>query len=150
MKIRDGLTPGEWLRVSGMTFTVVSLNVVGWGMLALALGHHYRISKTEVFGVGTGILAYTLGMRHAFDADHIAAIDNTTRKLVNEGKRPLSVGFFFISRALLGRVRPGGVLELRHPLPRQRREQRTTPRCTGRRGSSAPRSRARSSTSSPP
>ena len=46
-------------------------------------------------GVGTGVLAYTLGMRHAFDADHISAIDNTTRKLVNEGKRPLSVGFFF-------------------------------------------------------
>ena len=45
--------------------------------------------------MGTGILAYTLGMRHAFDADHIAAIDNTTRKLINEGKRPLSVGFFF-------------------------------------------------------
>ena len=95
LKIRDGLTPSEWLRVSGMTVAVVGLHVVGWGMLALALGHHYRISKTEVFGVGTGILAYTLGMRHAFDADHIAAIDNTTRKLVNEGKRPLSTGFFF-------------------------------------------------------
>ncbi len=95
LKIRNGLTPSEWLRVSGMTVAVVGLHVVGWGMLALALGHHYRISKTEVFGVGTGILAYTLGMRHAFDADHIAAIDNTTRKLVNEGKRPLSTGFFF-------------------------------------------------------
>jgi high-affinity nickel-transport protein len=95
VKIRDGLTPSEWVRVGTMAFTVVSLHVLGWGMLALALGHDYRISKTEVFGVGTGILAYTLGMRHAFDADHIAAIDNTTRKLVNEDKRPLSVGFFF-------------------------------------------------------
>jgi len=95
LKIRNGLTPSEWFRVSGMATTVVGLHVIGWGMLALALGHHYRISKTEVFGVGTGILAYTLGMRHAFDADHIAAIDNTTRKLVNEGKRPLSTGFFF-------------------------------------------------------
>ena len=64
-------------------------------MLAAALGGHYHIGKTTVFGVGTGALAYTLGMRHAFDADHIAAIDNTTRKLVGEGKRPLSVGFFF-------------------------------------------------------
>jgi high-affinity nickel-transport protein len=64
-------------------------------MLASALSGHYHITKTEVFGVGTGILAYTLGMRHAFDADHIAAIDNTTRKLVSEGKRPLSTGFFF-------------------------------------------------------
>ncbi len=95
VKIRDGLTPSEWLRVSGMLFTVVSLNVVGWGLLTLALGHHYHVSKSQIFGVGTGILAYTLGMRHAFDADHIAAIDNTTRKLVNEDKRPLSVGFFF-------------------------------------------------------
>ncbi len=95
VKIRNGLTPSEWARVSGMAFTVVGLHILGWAMLALALGHHYRISKTEVFGVGTGILAYTLGMRHAFDADHIAAIDNTTRKLVNEDKRPLSVGFFF-------------------------------------------------------
>ena len=39
--------------------------------------------------------AYTLGLRHAFDADHISAIDNTTRKLMQEGKRPLSVGFWF-------------------------------------------------------
>jgi high-affinity nickel-transport protein len=69
--------------------------VVGWGMMAAAVGGHYHINKTGVFGVGTGILAYTLGMRHAFDADHIAAIDNTTRKLVGDGKKPLSVGFFF-------------------------------------------------------
>ena len=91
----EGSAPAEWTRVGGMTATVVGLNVVGWGMLAAALGGHYHISKTTVFGVGTGALAYTLGMRHAFDADHIAAIDNTTRKLVSEGKRPLSVGFFF-------------------------------------------------------
>src|SRR6201984_3467859 len=78
-----------------MFATVVGLNILGWGMLAAALGGHYHIGKTTVFGVGTGALAYTLGMRHAFDADHIAAIDNTTRKLVGEGKRPLSVGFFF-------------------------------------------------------
>jgi high-affinity nickel-transport protein len=94
-KLRNGLTPKEWLRVGGMILTVVSLNVLGWGMLAAAAGHHYHISKTGLFGFGTGALAYTLGMRHAFDADHIAAIDNTTRKLVNDGKRPLSVGFFF-------------------------------------------------------
>ena len=94
-KLRDGLTPKEWIRVGGMVLTVVSLNVLGWGLLAVAAGHHYHISRTGLFGFGTGTLAYTLGMRHAFDADHIAAIDNTTRKLVNEGKRPLSVGFFF-------------------------------------------------------
>ncbi len=95
VKIRNGLTPREWAAAGAMAATVIGLNVLGWGMLAVAAGGHYHISKTEVFGFGTGILAYTLGMRHAFDADHIAAIDNTTRKLVSDGKRPLSVGFFF-------------------------------------------------------
>jgi nickel/cobalt transporter (NiCoT) family protein len=94
-KIRDGLTPGEWARAVGMTGAIVGLHVVGWVMLAAAVAGHYHITQKEIFGFGTGILAYTLGMRHAFDADHIAAIDNTTRKLVGEGKRPLSVGFFF-------------------------------------------------------
>ena len=78
-----------------MAATIVALNVVGWGMLALALRGHHHINKTALFGFGTGILAYTLGMRHAFDADHIAAIDNTTRKLIQDGERPLSVGYFF-------------------------------------------------------
>jgi high-affinity nickel-transport protein len=94
-RVRDSLTPREWARTGAMIFTVVALNVVGWVLLAVAVGGHYHITNTEIFGFGTGALAYTLGMRHAFDADHIAAIDNTTRKLVNEGKRPLSVGFFF-------------------------------------------------------
>jgi high-affinity nickel-transport protein len=94
-RVRDGLTPREWAGMSAMVATVIGLNVVGWVLLGAAVGGHYRISSTEIFGFGTGALAYTLGMRHAFDADHIAAIDNTTRKLVNEGKRPLSVGFFF-------------------------------------------------------
>ena len=94
-RIAGVLTPSEWARTGGMAATVIALNVAGWGLLAAALGGHYHITKTEIFGVGTGILAYTLGMRHAFDADHIAAIENTTRKLVSEGKRPLSVGFFF-------------------------------------------------------
>jgi high-affinity nickel-transport protein len=78
-----------------MAAVVVALNVLGWGLLAAAVGGHYHVNKTELFGFGTGILAYTLGMRHAFDADHIAAIDNTTRKLIGDGQRPLSVGFFF-------------------------------------------------------
>ncbi len=67
----------------------------GLGHARLALPGHYHVNKGTLFGFGTGVLAYTLGMRHAFDADHIAAIDNTTRKLIQDGKRPLSVGFFF-------------------------------------------------------
>ena len=93
-KIRDGLTPKEWTKVAGMALAILVLNVSGWTMLAAASGH-FHVSRYEVFGFGTGILAYTLGMRHAFDADHIAAIDNTTRKLIQDGERPLSVGFWF-------------------------------------------------------
>ncbi len=78
-----------------MAATVGALFAVGLGLLLAAAPHHYHVSKTELFGLGTGLLALTLGMRHAFDADHISAIDNTTRKLMSEGKRPLSVGFFF-------------------------------------------------------
>jgi nickel/cobalt transporter (NiCoT) family protein len=94
-RIRNGLTPGEWARTGVMVAVIVTLHVAGFAMLAAAVSGHYRITGTEAFGFGTGALAYTLGMRHAFDADHIAAIDNTTRKLVNDGERPLSVGFFF-------------------------------------------------------
>jgi high-affinity nickel-transport protein len=93
--IRDALTPREWGKVGAMTGFVIGLNILGWAMLLAATGHHYHLSRTDVFGLGTGVLAYTLGMRHAFDADHISAIDNTTRKLMAEKKRPLSVGFFF-------------------------------------------------------
>ena len=79
----------------GMLGFIALLHVVGITLLVLASGHHYHVSQGKVFGIGTGVLAYTLGMRHAFDADHIAAIDNTTRKFMAEGRRPMSVGFFF-------------------------------------------------------
>ncbi len=63
-------------------------------LLGFVAPQHLKLG-TGVFGIGVGITAYTLGMRHAFDADHIGAIDNTTRKLMADGQRPLSVGFFF-------------------------------------------------------
>jgi high-affinity nickel-transport protein len=75
---------------------VTLLHVVGWGtLLWLVAPQHYDLGGAGVFGVGLGVTAYLLGMRHAFDADHIAAIDNTTRKLMSDGQRPLSVGFWF-------------------------------------------------------
>ena len=78
-----------------MGAVVGGLHVAGFVLLFVFVApHHYRIG-TGAFAVGTGITAYTLGLRHAFDADHISAIDNTTRKLMAEGKQPLSVGFFF-------------------------------------------------------
>jgi high-affinity nickel-transport protein len=95
-QIRAGLTRGEWASILGMGGFIVLLHVVGWGVLGLIVApHHYQVSGNSVFGLGLGVTAYTLGMRHAFDADHIAAIDNTTRKLMSDGKRPLSVGFWF-------------------------------------------------------
>jgi high-affinity nickel-transport protein len=75
---------------------IVALNVVGFLMLFLAVApQHFTLADGSIFGIGLGLTAYTLGMRHAFDADHIAAIDNTSRKLIGEGKDARSVGFFF-------------------------------------------------------
>ena len=69
----------------------------GWlaDAVALVAPEHYQLGSGGAFTIGIGVTAYTLGLRHAFDADHISAIDNTTRKLMSEGKRPLSVGFWF-------------------------------------------------------
>jgi high-affinity nickel-transport protein len=79
-----------------MGAVVLALHVAGFVLLLLAVaGTRHRLGATGGFAVGTGVAAYTLGLRHAFDADHIAAIDNTTRKLMSDGQRPLSVGFFF-------------------------------------------------------
>ena len=74
---------------------IAFLHIAGIALMSAATRGHYQLSDGTIFGWGTAILAYTLGMRHAFDADHISAIDNTTRKLMSEGQRPLAVGFFF-------------------------------------------------------
>ncbi|MFI6685734.1 HoxN/HupN/NixA family nickel/cobalt transporter [Streptomyces sp. NPDC050485] len=94
-RLRASMTRQEWARLGGMGAFILALHVIGWfTLVAIVAPEHYSIG-TKSFGVGIGVTAYTLGMRHAFDADHIAAIDNTTRKLMNEGRRPLSVGFWF-------------------------------------------------------
>ncbi len=87
---------GQRRSVAGMAAFVGLLHLVGWGVLALVVAPRgYAVGNGEVLGLGLGLVAYTLGMRHAFDADHIAAIDNTTRKLMTDGGRPVSVGFWF-------------------------------------------------------
>jgi high-affinity nickel-transport protein len=79
-----------------MAAFIAGLHLVGWiTLVAVIAPDRYDLGAAGVFGVGLGVTAYTLGMRHAFDADHIAAIDNTTRKLMADGQRPLSVGFWF-------------------------------------------------------
>src|SRR3569833_1762094 len=89
-------TRAEWGRLAGMTGFVALLHVVGWGLLLLlVVPGHYHLGDGKLFGVGIALPAYALGMRHAFDADHLAAIDNTPRKLMSVGQRSLSVGFWF-------------------------------------------------------
>ena len=79
-----------------MVLVIVGLHVLGFvTLIALVAPNEYALGASGTFTVGLGVTAYTLGLRHAFDADHISAIDNTTRKLMREGKRPLSVGFWF-------------------------------------------------------
>jgi high-affinity nickel-transport protein len=92
---RRSLTREEKHSLARTLGFVLLLHVVGWGLLVgVVAPHDYEVGG-KVLGVGLGLTAYTLGMRHAFDADHIAAIDNTTRKLMAEGKKPMSVGFWF-------------------------------------------------------
>ncbi|MDN5764941.1 MAG: HoxN/HupN/NixA family nickel/cobalt transporter [Humibacillus sp.] len=94
-RLLDRLSRPERRSLLGMAGFILLLHVLGWGLLVWVVApQEYQVAG-QLFGVGLGVTAYTLGMRHAFDADHIAAIDNTTRKLMTEGKRPLSVGFWF-------------------------------------------------------
>ena len=88
------LTAGQRRTLAMMAAAVGALHVIGFGLL-VALVAPARLGTGGALTVGVGVTAYTLGLRHAFDADHITAIDNTTRKLMAEGRRPLSVGFWF-------------------------------------------------------
>ncbi len=110
---RESLTRADWLSLTGMAAFIVFLHVVGFVVLfGLIAPKHYALGGDHpVFNIAVGVLAYTFGLRHAFDADHIAAVDNTTRKLLADNaaateaaaeggvgattRRPLSVGFWF-------------------------------------------------------
>jgi high-affinity nickel-transport protein len=102
-RVRGSLTARDWRSLGGMTFVIVALHVVGFAVLfGLVVPQHYHLGGDHpIFTAGVGLLAYTFGLRHAFDADHIAAVDNTTRKLLQdradrgEARKPLSVGFWF-------------------------------------------------------
>ena len=85
----------EWTRLGAMFAVVAALHVIGWGTLVFLVAPQHLDIGDKALSVGVGLTAYALGMRHAFDADHIAAIDNTTRKLMEDRQRPLGVGFFF-------------------------------------------------------
>jgi high-affinity nickel-transport protein len=90
------MTPTERRRVAAMYASILALHVLGFGIFVIwVLPAHYKL-----FGVGLSVTAYTLGLRHAFDADHISAIDNTTRKVMSQRQgtgqpRPFGFGYFF-------------------------------------------------------
>ncbi len=108
-RFRRSLTSRDWRSLGGMLGFIVVLHVIGFGILfGLVVPRHYHLGGDHpVFNLGVGVLAYTFGLRHAFDADHIAAVDNTTRKLMADNaaareenpdaqpRKPLSVGFWF-------------------------------------------------------
>lgn len=88
MRARLGFTSSEWRRLAALYGAIGLLHLCGCGLFLLYASHYPAL-------VGLGFAAYLLGLRHAFDADHIAAVDDTARYLLQQGKRPLGLGFFF-------------------------------------------------------
>ena len=91
------LRPIEILKMGLIYGGLALVTVLAFSGAFVYLPHHYtgEITGGALLFTGLAITAYILGIRHGFDADHIAAIDNTTRKLLNDGKRPLTVGTWF-------------------------------------------------------
>ena len=85
---RQWFSPAEWGRLAGLYGVIAVLHLAGWGLYL-----HYARHFPQL--VGLGFVAYMFGLRHAFDADHIAAVDDTVRFMLQKGKKPLGVGFFF-------------------------------------------------------
>ena len=98
-KQRIRFTRDEIPRLVAMFGFIAALHVIGWGLFIHYNGisriHSTMGSDHKLVYAGAGTLAYTFGLRHAFDADHISAVDDTTRYLLQKGKRPLAVGLFF-------------------------------------------------------
>jgi len=81
-------TPAEWARLGGLYGFIAFLHILGWGLYV-----YYGTAYPTLAGLG--VVAYLFGLRHAFDADHISAVDDTVRYMLQKGKQPLGVGFFF-------------------------------------------------------
>jgi len=81
-------SPDVRRRVITIYSFLIAYNIVAWLLAFIVFGRDAKL-------LGAAFLAYSFGLRHAFDPDHISAIDNVTRKLMQEGKRPVGVGFFF-------------------------------------------------------
>jgi nickel/cobalt transporter (NiCoT) family protein len=88
LSTRVSFSPAEWTRLGGLYGFIGVLHLLGWGLYLHYAGHYPQL-------VGLGFVAYMFGLRHAFDADHIAAVDDTVRFMLQRGKKPLGVGFYF-------------------------------------------------------
>src|SRR5882672_4963751 len=88
LSFRLPFSAAEWIRLAGFYGFIASLHLLGWGLYLHYAGQYPQL-------VGLGFVAYVFGLRHAFDADHIAAVDDTVRFMLQKGKQPLGVGFFF-------------------------------------------------------
>ena len=78
----------EWARLGGLYGFIAFLHILGWGLFVFYSTHYPTLA-------GLGVVAYLFGLRHAFDADHISAVDDTIRYMLQKGKQPLGIGFFF-------------------------------------------------------
>ncbi|MGA2399184.1 MAG: HoxN/HupN/NixA family nickel/cobalt transporter [Steroidobacteraceae bacterium] len=87
-RVRVSFSRGEWIRLGALYGFIGALHLLGWGAYLFYARGYPQL-------VGLGFVAYMFGLRHAFDADHIAAVDDTVRFMLQKGKRPLGVGFFF-------------------------------------------------------
>jgi nickel/cobalt transporter (NiCoT) family protein len=85
---RPTFSNAEWRRLAALYVCIAILHLAGWGLYLHYVGRYPQL-------VGLGFAAYMFGLRHAFDADHIAAVDDTVRFMLQKGKKPLGVGFFF-------------------------------------------------------
>lgn len=92
---RPGWSRGDTRRVGRCLAVVAVLHLLGWGGLLVVTRTPGLVGSGDALGLGLGLTAYLLGVRHAFDADHVAVIDATTRTLADQGRRPLTVGFWF-------------------------------------------------------
>jgi nickel/cobalt transporter (NiCoT) family protein len=97
----DHASPHQGRKIAAIYFLLLTFNAAVWFWAFVTLSAHPTL-------LGTALLAYVLGLRHAVDADHIAAIDNVVRKLMQEGKRPISAGLFFSLGHSLVIYRRGG------------------------------------------
>src|SRR5579875_2022409 len=91
----SGWTRRDRIEIGVLLGVIALMHLVGFVTLFMIIAPRHYHAGSQIFGVGLGLTANLFGLRHAFDADHIAAIDNTTRKLMTDGQKPKSVGFWF-------------------------------------------------------